>query len=66
MVQNYKSDFKTNILNTLERVKIKVSNLCLETKDKAVLPQIENDIKTTQESLSTRDSYIETKKEEFD
>jgi len=68
MIQNYNSDFKMNFLDTLERVKIKVSNLCLETKDKADYPLIENDkMKTTGGLLSTRDSYIErTKKEEED
>lgn len=39
-----------NFLDTLERVKIKVNNLCLQSKNNAQLPLIEKNIKSTQES----------------
>lgn len=55
MILDQRSDLEIFFLDALERVKIEIKKLRLETKDKAKLPLIKKNIKSTQFSLVTED-----------
>lgn len=55
MILDQRSDLEIFFLDSLEKVKIEIKKQRLETKDKAKLPLIKKNIKSTQFSLVTED-----------